>query len=1050
MKLSHFFIERPIFAAVLSILITLIGAAAYFRLPVAQYPEVAPPTIVVTASYPGASAETVANTVAAPLEQQINGVDDMLYMESEATGDGNLTLTITFKLGTDIDKAQVLVQNRVAIAQPHLPDEVNALGVTTKKNSPNLMMVVHVFSPDHSRDQLYISNYVTLQLADPIARLDGVGDAKIAGARDYSMRIWLDPEKTAARGLTADEVVSALRNNNVQVASGVLGQPPVPDKTSFAIGVQTLGRLVDPEQFSDIVVKNDTSGRVTRVRDIGRVELGAQDYSLNSYLDGKEAVAILVYQRPGSNALKTAAQVLQSMETMSKSFPSGVAYTVVYNPTQYIADSVHEVYQTIFEAIFLVVVVVIVFLQSWRAALIPVVAIPISLIGTFAVMAAAGFSLNNLSLFGLVLAIGIVVDDAIVVVENVERNHEEGFSPREAAHRTMDEVGEALIAIALVLIAVFLPTAFLTGISGEFYRQFGITIAAATFISMVVSQTLSPALAALLLKPKEHGHATGGPIGKFFALFNRGFDGLSHRYGRITAKLVRQVALVLLVYGGLIVLGGFEFVRAPGGFIPEQDQGYFITVVQLPPGASLERTDAVVKKVVELASANPGVAHTVALAGLDGATRTNASNAGAVFLPTKPFAERDKMGLPTQVLFAQLQKTMSQIDGANVFLVMPPAVPGIGSSGGFKLYIEDRRARGLAALQAATYEMMFAANKTPGLTRVFTLFNTGTPQIYADIDRVKAQMLGVPPGRIFSALNVYLGSEFINDFNLLGRTYRVTAQADGAYRLTSRDLENLKTRSDAGKMVPLGAVANFRNITAAYRVPRYNLYPAAELQGATLPGFSTGQAIAAIDELAKEHLPDGFAYDWTELTYQQIIAGNTAPIAFGLAVVFVFLLLAAQYESWMLPLAVILIVPMCLVAAISGVLLRGMDNNILTQIGLVVLVGLAAKNAILIVEFAKQAEEAGDDRWSAAEKAAHTRLRPIMMTSFAFILGVVPLVIAEGAGAEMRQALGIAVFFGMLGVTFFGLLFTPVFYVVCRQLGSLHKPTPTPAKEVSP
>ena len=1048
MKFAHFFIDRPIFAAVVSILITLIGAAAYFRLPVAQYPEVAPPTIVVTASYPGASAETVANTVAAPLEQQINGVDDMLYMESEATGDGNLTLTITFKLGTDVDKAQVLVQNRVAIAQPHLPDEVNALGVTTKKNSPNLMMVVHVISPDGSRDQLYLSNYVTLQIADPIARLDGVGDAKIAGARDYSMRIWLDPEKTAARGLTAEEVVTALRNNNVQVASGVLGQPPVPDATSFAIGVQTLGRLVDPEQFGDIVVKNDTSGRVTRVRDIGRVELGAQDYSLNSYLDGKKAVAILIYQRPGSNALETAAQVLETMERMSKSFPSGVAYTVVYNPTQYIADSVHEVYQTIFEAIFLVVVVVIVFLQSWRAALIPVVAIPISLIGTFAVMAAAGFSLNNLSLFGLVLAIGIVVDDAIVVVENVERNLEEGFSPREAAHRTMDEVGEALIAIALVLIAVFLPTAFLTGISGEFYRQFGITIAAATFISMVVSQTLSPALAALLLKPKEHDHAMGGPIGRFFALFNRGFDWLSHHYGRTTAKLVRQVTLVLLVYGGLIVLGGFEFVRAPSGFIPEQDQGYFITVVQLPPGASLERTDAVVQKVIELASANPGVAHTVAFAGLDGATRTNASNAGAVFLPTKPFSERAKLGLPTKVLFAQLQKTMAQIDGANVFLVMPPAVPGIGSSGGFKLYIEDRRARGLAALQAATYEMMFAANKTPGLTRVFTLFNTGTPQVYADIDRVKAQMLGVPPSRIFSALNVYLGSVFINDFNLLGRTYRVTAQADGAYRMTQRDLENLKTRSDAGKMVPLGAVANFRNITAAYRVPRYNLYTAAELQGATLPGFSTGQAIAAIDQLAKEHLPDGFAYDWTELTYQQIIAGNTAPIAFGLAVVFVFLLLAAQYESWMLPLAVILIVPMCLVAAISGVLLRDMDNNILTQIGLVVLVGLAAKNAILIVEFAKQAEEAGDDRWHAAEKAAHTRLRPIMMTSFAFILGVVPLVIAEGAGAEMRQALGTAVFFGMLGVTFFGLLFTPVFYVVCRQMAGMRKSAQ--AKEVSP
>jgi len=1055
MKFSHFFIDRPIFACVISILITLVGGVSYLRLPVAQYPEVAPPTIQVTASYPGASAETVANTVAAPLEQQINGVDDMLYMESEATGDGNLTLTITFKLGSDIDKAQVLVQNRVAIAQPHLPDEVNALGVSTLKNSPNLMMVIHIISPDNTRDQLYLSNYATLQIIDPLARIDGVGQAVSRGARDYSMRVWLDPDKMAERDLTAEEAVAALRANNVQVASGQLAAPPVPNSNAFTPGVQTLGRLTNPDQFDEIVVKNDARGRVTRIRDIGRTELGAQDYSLNSYLDNKRAVAILIYQRPGSNALQTAAQVLQTMEGLSKSFPPGVKYEVAYNPTQFIADSVHEVYQTIFEAIVLVVVVVIVFLQSWRAALIPVVAIPISLIGTFAVMAAAGFSLNNLSLFGLVLAIGIVVDDAIVVVENCERNLEEGLSPKDAAHRTMDEVGEALIAIALVLTAVFLPTAFLTGISGQFYRQFGITIAAATLISMLVSQTLSPALAALLLKPKDdHPHAMRGPLGRFFSLFNKGFDWLSKRYGALTARLVRQTSLVLIVYAGLTVLGGFEFARAPAGFIPEQDQGYFITVVQLPPGSSLERTDAVVRKVQEIGLATHGVAHTVAFAGLDGATRTLAPNAGAVFMSLAPFADRDKLGLTTHGLLGELQKKMGSIDGANVFLIMPPAVPGVGTSGGFKLYVEDRRARGLAALQAATMELVAAANKTPGLSRVFTLYNTGTPQIYADIDRVKAQMLGVPPSRLFSALNVYLGSQFINDFNLLGRTYRVTAQADGQFRENPRSIANLKTRSDSGKMTPIGAIANFRDITAAYRVPRYNLYTAAEVQGSPAPGYSTGQAIAAINELAKEHLPDGFAYDWTELTYQQIIAGNTAPVAFGLAVVFVFLLLAAQYESWMLPLAVILIVPMCLVAAITGVLLRGMDNNILTQIGLVVLVGLAAKNAILIVEFAKQAEEEGDDRWHAAEKAAHTRLRPIMMTSFAFILGVVPLVIAKGAGAEMRQALGTAVFFGMLGVTFFGLLFTPVFYVVCRQLGSMRKPSSPPphskTKEVSP
>ncbi|TWB37552.1 efflux RND transporter permease subunit [Nitrospirillum pindoramense] len=1043
MKFSHFFIDRPIFACVISILITLVGGLAYFALPVAQYPEVAPPTVVVTATYPGASAETVANTVAAPLEQEINGVDDMLYMVSQNTGDGGLSLTITFKLGTDIDKAQVLVQNRVSVAQPHLPDEVNRLGVTTRKNSPNLMMVIHLYSPDDSLDQLYISNYATLQVRDPLARLDGVGDARIRGAGDYSMRIWLDPEKVQARGLTTAEVVQALQGNNVQVASGQLNHPPVPKPAAFEVQVQTLGRLTDPGQFADIVIKSDAQGRVTRVRDVGWVELGAQDYNTYSYVDGKRAAAILIYQRPGSNALKTAAAVLSSMETMSHDMPKGLAYKVVYNPTQYIAESVNEVYHTIFEAMVLVVIVVIVFLQSWRAALIPIVAIPISLIGTFAVMAAVGFSLNNLSLFGLVLAIGIVVDDAIVVVENVERNLAQGLSPREAAHKTMDEVGEALIAIALVLTAVFLPTAFLTGISGQFYRQFGVTIAAATLISMLVSQTLSPALAALLLKPHDaqHDKAQGAaakrgfhPIARFFAGFNRGFDWLSDRYGRLTGHLVRLATVVLVVYAGLIVLGGGLISRTPTGFIPSQDQGYFITVIQLPPGSSLSRTDAVLRRAQTLLAARPGVAHTVGFAGFDGATYTNAPNAGAVFVVTKPFAERVKEGLTTQGIFSDLQKTLQQIDGALTLLIPPPTVPGIGSSGGFKLYIEDRRGRGLQALADATQEMMLAANKTPGLANVFSLYNTRTPQVYADIDRVKADMLGVPPSRIFDTLNVYLGSAFVNDFNLLGRTYRVTAQADGAGRTSVRDIAYLRTRSDNGGLVPLGSVATFRDVTGPYRVPRYNLYPAAELQGSPAPGYSTGQAIAAIGELAREHLPDGFSYEWTELTYQQIIAGDTAPIAFGLAVVFVYLLLAAQYESWMLPLSVILIVPMCLLTALSGVNLRGMDNNILTQIGLVVLVGLAAKNAILIVEFAKQDEEQGLDRFQAAIRAARTRLRPILMTSFAFILGVVPLVIASGAGSEMRQALGTAVFFGMLGVTFFGLLFTPVFYVVCRWL----------------
>ena len=1041
MKLSHFFIERPIFAAVLSILIMLIGIFAYVALPVSQYPDVAPPTIIVTASYPGASAEVVADTVAAPLEQEINGVDDMLYMASQATADGNFSLTITFKLGTDIDKAQVLVQNRVSVAEPRLPEEVQRLGVSTRKNSPNLMLVIHLYSPDNSLDQLYISNYATLQIRDRLSRLDGVGEARIFGSRDYSMRIWIDPEKAAARELTAGEIVSALQSNNIQVASGQLNQPPVPSSAAFEVNVETLGRLIEPEQFGDIVVKTSADGSKTYVRDIARVELGAQDYTTNGYLDETHAVPILIFQRPGSNALDTAAIIIKTMDDIARDFPSGLAYKIIYNPTTYIAESVHEVYRTIFEAVLLVVVVVIVFLQSWRTAIIPIVAIPISLIGTFAVMLAAGFSLNNLSLFGLVLAIGIVVDDAIVVVENVERNLEQGLSPREAAHRTMDEVGGALFAIALVLSAVFIPTAFLLGITGQFYRQFAITIVAATIISMAVSQTLSPALAALLLKPREEGHpprrSAGVFLQRFFDGFNVGFTWLSSRYGTTTQRLVHRSGIVLLVYAACVMLGIVQFARAPTGFIPEQDQGYFITVVSMPPGTSLERTDAVVRKATKMLLARPGVAHTAGFAGFDGATFTNAPNAGAIFVTTKSFAERESLGLTTESILSDLRQTMASIQEGFVFVITPPTIRGLGSSGGFKMYVEDRRARGLAALETATKELVGAANQTSGLTTVFTLFNNGTPMIFADIDRVKAQMLGVPPALVFETLEVYLGSVFVNDFNLLGRTYRVTAQADGAYRMTPRDIANLKTRSLSGHMVPIGSVATFRDLTGPYRVARYNLYPAAELQGATLPGVSTGQGIATMERLAAEHLPEGFSFEWTELTYQQVTAGNLAPIVFSMAVVFVFLLLSALYESWLLPLAVILIVPLCLLTAITGVLLRGMDNNILTQIGLVVLVGLAAKNAILIVEFARQAEQEGQDRFQAAIGAARTRLRPILMTSFAFIFGVVPLAIAHGAGSELRQALGTAVFFGMLGVTLFGLLFTPVFYVVCRRLGQL-------------
>jgi HAE1 family hydrophobic/amphiphilic exporter-1 len=1042
MRFSHFFVDRPIFAGVISIIITLVGFISFRALPVTEYPEIAPPTVVVNASFPGASAEVIAQTVAAPIEQEINGVDNMIYVVSQSTGNGALSISVVFKPGTDIDQAQVLTQNRVSVALPRLPTEVQRLGVTVRKNSPDLLLVVHLISPDGSLDQQYISNYATINIKDVITRIDGVGDTIVFGARDYAMRVWLDPAKIQARGLTASDVVTALRAANVQVAAGAINQPPAKAPGAFELAVQTLGRLSNPEQFSEIVVATDEDGRVTRVRDIARVELGAQDYTSNAYLDNKVATAIGIFQRPGSNALATAATVRATMEELAKSFPQGMSYRVVYNTTEFIQQSVDEVIKTLFAAAALVVIVIILFLQTWRAAIIPIVAIPVSLIGTFFVMTAFGFSLNNLTLFGLVLAIGIVVDDAIVVVENVERYLRQGMSPRDAAHKTMDEVGSALIAIALVLCAVFIPTAFITGISGAFYRQFALTIAASTLISVTVSLTLSPALAALLLRPYGHEQTSGirrtlgRPFAVFFAGFNRLFERLSSGYGALTRRVLRVAALMLVVYGALIALTYFQFDRTPSGFIPPLDRAYFIAAISLPPGASLERTDRVVRQASEMLLKQPGVNHAVSFAGFDGATFTNAPNAGVVFVTLKSFEERAKAGLTTATILNELRGQMGALREAFVLVIPPPSVPGIGTGGGFKLYVQDRAGRGSRALAQAVGTVIGPANQTAGLTQVFTLFNTATPQVYADIDRTKAEMLGVPITRFFDTLSTYMGSTFVNDFNILGRTYRVTAQADNPFRLSVRDVENLRTRSVSGDMVPLGSVATFRDVTGPYRVPRYNLFPAAEVQGATVPGFSTGQAIAAMEKLLAANLPSGFGFEWTEIALQEKIAGNTATVAFALAVVFVFLLLAAQYESLLLPLAVILIVPMCLLAAISGVLARGMDNNILTQIGFVVLIGLAAKNAILIVEFARQAEEQGANRQDAVVQAARTRLRPILMTSFAFILGVVPLVVATGAGAEMRQALGTAVFFGMLGVTMFGLLFTPVFYVLVRWIGT--------------
>ena len=1040
MSFSHFFIGRPVFAAVLSIVIVIVGSISLVELPVAQYPEIVPPTIQVTASYPGANATVVADTVASPIEQEVNGVENMLYMSSQCTNDGQMTLTITFKLGTNLDTAQVLVQNRVSIAEPKLPEDVRRLGIQTHKQSPDLTMVVHLISPDGSYDQLYLSNYAYLQIKDQLTRLYGVGDVKIFGARDYSMRVWLDPNKIAARNMTASDVVNAIREQNVQVAAGVLGQPPAPANTQFQLTLSTMGRLVDPAQFADIVIKTGEKGEVTLLRDVARVELGALDQTMDSQLDGKPAVAMVVFQLPGSNSLDTSNAINAAMKTLSKRFPKGIEYRIIYDTTMFVRESIAAVVQTLFEAIGLVVIVVIVFLQTWRAAIIPLVAVPVSLIGTFAVMSGMGFSLNNLSLFGLVLAIGIVVDDAIVVVENVERNLESGLPAVEAVHKAMDEVTGPVIATALVLSAVFIPTAFISGISGQFYRQFALTIAVSTIISAFNSLTLSPALCAILLKP--HGakpdllqRLFNLLIGWFFKLFNWAFDLARRGYTHVISGLIRVAPVVLLVYGGLLGLAWYGFQIVPSGFIPPQDKGYLVSVAQLPDAASLERTQAVVKKMGEIGRSIPGVAHTVEFPGFSALSGASASNAAAIFLPLKPFSERTSPSESANAILGQLFPQLLGIPEGIALVFPPPAVNGLGNVGGFKLQLEDRTGADFSQLEAAAQRIIADATATKKLTQLFTTFRAHTPQLYIDVDRAKAKTMNVALGDIFSTLQIYLGSLYVNDFTLFNRNYQVTAQADSNFRVTPQDVGNLKTRNAAGQMVPLSTLVTIKDITGPDRVVHYNMYPAAEITGSPVPGVSTGQAIQLMDDLAERDLPPNMSYEWTELTYQQILAGNTALYIFPLCVLFVFLTLAAQYESWSLPLTVILIVPMCLLSAIWGVHFRAMDNNIFTQIGLVVLVGLACKNAIIIVEFAKVRQEVmGESRSHAAVQAARLRIRPIMMTSFSFILGVVPLVLATGAGAEMRQALGTAVFFGMLGVTFFGALFTPVFYVVVRWL----------------
>jgi hydrophobe/amphiphile efflux-1 (HAE1) family protein len=1037
MRLTHFFIDRPRFAVVLSTFVTLLGLGALAVLPVAQYPEVVPPTVQITTSYPGASAQTVAT----PLEQQINGVENMIYMSSQSTGDGNLTITVTFRIGTDLNVAQMLTQNRVEDALPRLPEDVQRLGVQVRKATPSILLAIHLYSPDKSRDTLYLSNYLTLHVKDALARLQGVGDVQFQGDREYAMRIWLDPDKIAAHDLGASEVLAALRAQNLQVSAGVLNRPPVPVDQAYQINVEARGRLSTPEEFGDIVLKSDSQGRVTRVRDVGHAEVGAADYGNTAFVDRDDASSLLIYAEPGANSLAVDREVLSTVRELAKDFPQGVAYTIVYDPTIFISKSVNEVIVTIFVAIALVVGVVFIFLQTWRATIIPVVAIPVSLLGTFIVLEILGISINNLSLFGLVLAVGIVVDDAIVVVENVERNLGSGISPAEAAHRTMDEVGGALISIALTLCAVFVPSAFLSGISGLFFRQFAVTIAASTVISCFVSLTLSPALCAVLFKAHDAHAVARGSLPRLllragFEKFNFGFDKLSSLYGIVTGRLVRAVTLVLIVYVGLIGIAAIEFSRTPTGFIPEQDQGYLINLVQLPPGASLARTEKVVRRGIDIILTTKGVEHVAPFAGLDATTSTVAPNSGTIFSGLPSLYNHELPGVNANSVLADLRKRLSVIKDAFVLTIPPPPVQGLGNSGGFKMMLEDRDGLGPEALVQAAKALVSAANKDPDFAGVFTLFNAGSPSIYADIDRVKTEKVGLTPTDVFSTLEVYLGSQYVNDFNYLGRTYQVIAQADGRFREKPEDIARLKARNSSGQMVPIGTVARLRDATIPYRVPRYNLYPAAEVQGVAAPGVASGTALRRMEELAHEVLPKGISFEWTDLAYQQQQRGTPPLLVFGTAALFVFLVLVAQYENWKLPLSIVLILPMCLLASVTGLLLRGMPIDILAQIGFVVLVGLAAKNAILIVEFARQKEEEdGVGAGEAAVHAARTRLRPILMTSFAFILGVAPLAVATGAGAEMRQSLGTAVLFGMIGVTCFGLLFTPAFYTFMRKLG---------------
>ena len=1109
---SKFFIDRPIFAAVLSIVITLAGGISLYNLPLTLYPPIAPPTVRVSCMYPGASAQDVSDAVATPIEEKVNGVENMLYMSSQCTNDGSYSLTVTFRHGTDLKMAQVMVQNRVSLAIPLLPDVLKQTGVDVRKQAPDILLVIALNSPTDEYDQLYMSNYGALQIVDELGRLPGISEARMFSSREYSMRIWVDPERLAARGMQGGDVVRAIREQNLSVATGQIGQQPAPEGQTYQVPLSTLGRLSDVEQFENIIVRATPEGRLVRIKDVARVELGSKNSDITTSVNGLPSASIGVFQLPDANALSTAKIVKEKMKELSLRFPKGMQYEIRYDTTPFISESINEVFKTLREAVLLVAVVVLLFLQNWRSALIPLIAVPVAIIGTFAVMAAMGFTLNNLTLFGLVLAIGIVVDDAIVVVESVEHHIEHGLTPYDATVQAMQEVSGPVVAIALVLTAVFVPCAFITGIVGQFFRQFALTIAVSTVISAFNSLTLSPALAALLLKPRNqqskvnalprfayalfgaflgytflpeliHAHLAKlpvrpadaeaaiaavlggiagwivGPIADrllsgFFRLFNAGFNWVTGLYAKGVGMLLRVSLLVLIVYGGLLYLTYEGFMRTPSGFIPAQDKGYLLLNVRLPDSTSVEHTQQVMRKIEALANDVPGVSHTVAIAGQSLLLNANAPNFGSMYVMLDAFHHRAKPELSADAIAAKLvEVTGNEVNDGLINVFGAPPVEGLGTVGGFKVIIEDRSDLGLDALQTTTDAVVAKASATPGLTGLFSSFRANTPWLYLNIDRDRARVLGVSTGEIFNTLQIYLGSLYVNDFNRFGRTWQVNVQGGAEFRERIEDLKQIKVRNERGGMVPFGTMASIEEVNGPVLIQRYNMYLASAINGNPAPGISSGQAIHLMDNVVEQEMPQSMRSEWTELALLQLATGSTAMLVFLLAVVLVFLVLAAQYESWSMPLAVILVVPMCLLCSIAGVLVAKQDINIFTQVGFVVLVGLACKNAILIVEFAKARREEGVARREATIEACILRLRPIMMTSFAFILGVLPLVISEGAGAEMRRTLGTAVFSGMLGVTFFGIFLTPVFFYVIQWAADRSETTgtgtgPSPAAAV--